>query len=88
MVHTAFELGHMLGVSGGGVLLTIAYQHYSGSSNAAPEPSNPEAFVSSMNVSYGIAAVCCVIALVTSIMRGSGKIEAVKEDKRSHGGSA
>jgi EmrB/QacA subfamily drug resistance transporter len=84
MVHTAFELGHMLGVSGGGVLLTVAYQHYSGSPEAAPEPSNPEAFVSSMNISYGVAAVCCMIALVTSIMRGSGRIGAAREEKRSH----
>jgi hypothetical protein len=81
MVHTAFELGHMLGVSGGGVLLTVAYQYYSGSREAVPEAGNAEAFVSSMNVSYGVAAVCCVIAVATSLMRGGGKIGGNKEEK-------
>lgn len=79
MVHTAFELGHMLGVSVGGVLLTVAYHYYSGIPDATPGANNPEAFVASMNVSYLSAAACCVIALGTSLMRGSGKIRAVKE---------
>jgi EmrB/QacA subfamily drug resistance transporter len=79
MVHTAFELGHMLGVSLGGVLLTAAYHYYSGIPDATPGPENPQAFVSSMNVSYVSAAACCMVALVTSLMRGSGKIRAAKE---------
>jgi hypothetical protein len=85
MVHTGFELGHMLGVSGGGVLLTVAYQYYAGSPNAIPEPGNAEAFVSSMNVSYGVAAAFCVIAVATSLMRGSGRIRGIEEEKRSDG---
>lgn len=80
MVHTAFELGHMLGVSLGGVLLTVAYHYYSGIPDETPGPNDPQAFVSSMNVSYVSAAACCIVALVTSLMRGSGKIRAVKEN--------
>jgi MFS family permease len=79
MVHTAFELGHMLGVSTGSVLLTVAYQYYSGMPEAIPGADNPQAFVSSMNVSYVSAAACCMVALATSLMRGSGKIGVVKE---------
>jgi EmrB/QacA subfamily drug resistance transporter len=78
MVHTAFELGHMLGVSLGGVLLTVAYQYFSGIPDATPGSNDPQAFVSAMNVSYASAAACCIVALVTSLMRGSGKISALK----------
>ena len=80
MVHTGFELGHMLGVSVGGVLLTVAYQYYSGIPDDTPGPNDPQAFVSSMNVSYVSAAACCIVALATSLLRGSGKIHAAKED--------
>ena len=78
MVHTGFELGHMLGVSLGGVLLTVAYRYYSGTADATPGPDDPDAFVSAMNVSYLSAAACCLVALVMSLMRGSGKISAAK----------
>jgi EmrB/QacA subfamily drug resistance transporter len=81
MVHTGFELGHMLGVSVGGVLLTVAYHYYSGIPDATPGPDDPEAFVSSMNVSYLSAAACCIVALGTSLLRGSGKIRAAKKDR-------
>jgi MFS family permease len=81
MVYTGFELGHMLGVSVGGVLLTVAYHYYSGIPDATPGPNDPEAFVSSMNVSYLSAAACCIVALATSLLRGSGKIRAAKEDR-------
>lgn len=81
MVHTAFELGHMLGVSVGGVLLTVAFRYYTGIAEATPGPNDPQAFVSSMNVSYLSAAACCIVALVTSLLRGSGKIRAAKKDR-------
>jgi len=78
MVHTAFDLGHMLGVSVGGLLLTLAFQYYSGIPEAAPDPQNPFAFVSSMNASYGAAIGLSLVALFTSLMRGSGKIQVAR----------
>jgi MFS family permease len=78
MVHTAFDLGHMLGVSLGGLLLTLAFQYYSGIAEAAPDPQNSLAFVSSMNASYGAAIGLGFIALFTSLMRGSGRIQAAR----------
>jgi hypothetical protein len=81
MVHTAFELGHMLGVSLGGFLLTLAFEYYSGNPGLPPSAENPGAFVSSMNVSYRVAVVLSVVALSTSFMRGTGKIQVAAEKK-------
>ncbi|HEY2989101.1 MAG TPA: MFS transporter [Candidatus Binatia bacterium] len=78
MVHTGFELGHMLGVSLGGLLLAMAFEHFSGTPGAAPSAENPPAFVKSMNTSYVAASLITLIALVTSLMRGSGKIRAAE----------
>jgi MFS family permease len=78
MVHTAFELGHMLGVSLGGLLLALAFQYYSENPGAAPSAENAYAFVKSMNTSYVTAALITLIALSTSLMRGSGKIREVR----------
>ena len=79
MVHTAFDLGHMLGVSVGGLLLTVAFQYYSGIPDATPNPHNPSAFVSSLNASYAAAVGLSLVALFASLMRGSGKIQAARE---------
>lgn len=84
MVHTAFELGHMLGVSVGGLLLALAFEYYSGMPGVTPSAGNPLAFVSSMNASYVAAIALTIVALFTSLMRGSGKIRAAagKNDLR------
>ena len=79
MVHTAFELGHMLGVSLGGLLLALAFEYFSGAPGASPSAENPEAFVQSMNTSYMAAVLITLVALSTSLMRGSGKIQAAQE---------
>jgi multidrug resistance protein len=81
MVHTAFELGHMLGVSLGGLLLALAFEYFSGTPGATPSAENAPAFVQSMNTSYVAAAVITLVALSTSLMRGSGKIQAAEGAK-------
>lgn len=72
-IYTVFGFGHMLGVSLSGVLLTIAFQHYSGMPGATPSPADAPAFVSSMNVSYGAALIMSLVALGFSAMRGDAK---------------
>lgn len=79
IVHTAFGLGQMLGISFGGFLLAFAFQYYSGIPGATPSADHPAALVSSMNASYMGAVALSFVALATSFMRGSGKIEAVAE---------
>lgn len=78
MIHSGFELGHMLGVSLGALLLSLSFQYYSGIPGATPDPGNAFAFVSSMNASYGAAVVLSLVAMLTSLMRGSGKIRAAE----------
>ena len=78
MVHTGFELGHMLGVTFGGLLLTLAFGYYSGTPGAAPSAENAPAFVASMNASYIAASAITLVALFTSLMRGSGMIRAAE----------
>ena len=78
MVHTGFELGHMLGVSFGGLLLALAFEYYSGAPGAPPSAENAQAFVSSMNTSYVAAVAITLIALSASLMRGSGMIRVVE----------
>jgi len=74
MVHTIFGLGHMLGISVGGVLLTVMFQYYSGIPGATPSPDNPLAFVSSMNAAYLVCFGLGVAALFSSLMRGGARI--------------
>lgn len=76
MVHTGFELGHMLGVSLGGLLLAVSFSYFSGDAGAPPTPENAWAFVRSLNTSYAAAAVITLVALWASLMRGGGKIHA------------
>jgi predicted MFS family arabinose efflux permease len=82
MIHSGFELGHMLGVSLGALLLSLSFQYYSGIPGATPDPGNAFAFVSSMNASYGAAVVLSLVAMLTSLMRGSGKIQAAETTDR------
>ena len=74
MVHSMFGLGHLLGVSLGGLLLTIMFQLYSGIPGAAPSPENPLAFVSSMNATYLVCLGLSLVALFSSLLRGRQKI--------------
>jgi len=76
MVHTAFDLGHMLGVSVGGLILALMFQYYSGNPGAIPSPENPPAFVSSMNASYAVAIGIGLISLFSSLLRGGTRIQA------------
>ena len=78
MTHTMFGLGHMLGISLGGVLLSLTFQYYSGIPGAIPTPENPPAFVSSMNTSYLAALSLGLVALFFSLMRGGATIGAAR----------
>ena len=76
MVHAAFDLGHMLGLSLSGLSLSLAFQYYAGLPGVLPNPDDPLSYVSSMNTTYMLALGFVLVALCTSVMRGAGKIEA------------
>lgn len=74
IVRTGFDLGNMVGVSLGGLLLTLAFEYFSGKYGQAASAEYPQAFVSSMNVSYLGAMALSLVALGISLMRGTGRI--------------
>ena len=73
IINTIFGLGHLLGISLSGLLLTLAFQYYSGIAGAAPEPSNPLPFTSSVNVTYWGGMGMLIVSLWAVLK--SGKIE-------------
>ncbi|HWP35178.1 MAG TPA: MFS transporter, partial [Thermodesulfobacteriota bacterium] len=74
IIHTMFGLGHLLGVSGGGALLALAFRSYAGLPGATPTPAAPAPFTAAMNVCYAAAAVLSAVALATSVLRGGEKV--------------
>src|SRR5207245_505550 len=76
MVQTIFGISALLGISLGGMLLTLAFRHYSGVAGATPSAEHPGAFVAAMNVTYFACLVLIIVALLASFMRGGTKIEA------------
>ena len=72
-IYTIFGLGHMLGISTGTALLTLAFRHYSGIPGATPHPDAPVPFTSSLNVSYLAALLLSLAALCCSLMRGDAE---------------
>ncbi len=76
MVQTIFGISALLGISLGGVLLTLAFRYYSGIADATPSPAQPRAFVAAMNVAYFACLALMAFALFASFLRGGTKIEA------------
>ena len=67
IINAIFGLGHLLGISLSGVLLTLAFRYYSGEPGATPNPGDGQAFVASLNVTYVAAIGITLIPLLTSI---------------------
>src|SRR5262245_2584371 len=67
IINGIFGLGHMLGISLSGILLTLAFRFYSGIPGTTPNPGDARLFVASMNVTYLFALGISFIPLLTSI---------------------
>jgi MFS family permease len=79
VLNTTYSLGNLLGISLGGVILTKAYQHYSGIAAATPNAGNSIAFVSAININFLFAAGFTLMALFTSLNKDTARIHAVTE---------
>lgn len=66
IIHSIFGLGHLLGISLTGLVLTLAFRHYSGVPGTEPGPQNPIAFVASINIVFMAAIAIAFICLFTS----------------------
>jgi MFS family permease len=67
IINGIFGLGHMLGISLSGILLTVAFRFYSGDPGTTPNPGDTHVFVASMNMTYLFALGISLIPLLTSI---------------------
>jgi len=74
IVRVGFDLGQMLGISLGGLLLTLTFEYFSGMAGQAASAEYPLAFVSSMNVNFWGVAALGVVAMGLSLTRGTGTI--------------
>jgi EmrB/QacA subfamily drug resistance transporter len=76
LVQMIFGVGSLLGISLGGVLLTVLFRHYSGIPDATPSADAPGPFVAAMSTTYAVCLVVTTLALIASLMRGGRRIEA------------
>jgi len=67
IIHSIFGLGHLLGISLTGLVLTLAFRYYSDVPGTEPGPQNPIAFVASINVVFVAAMAIGLISLFTSL---------------------
>jgi MFS family permease len=73
IINGVFGLGHMLGISLSGILLTWAFRYYTGIAGATPDPANSRLFVAAMNLTYLFALAIAIIPLFTSVKMKSSE---------------
>lgn len=66
IINGVFGLGHMLGISLSGILLTWAFRYYTGDAASTPDAANGHLFVVSMNLTYLCALAMAIIPLITA----------------------
>lgn len=66
IINAIFGLGHMLGISLTGILLTIAFRYYSGIPGTTPNLADTHTFIPSMNATYWFAFIISIVPLLTS----------------------
>jgi len=67
IIHSIFGLGHLLGISLTGLVLTLAFRYYSGVSGIEPGPQNPIVFVAAINIVFVAAMVIGLMSLVSAL---------------------
>jgi len=73
IINTIFGLGNLLGISFSALLLTLAFQYYSGTPGAAPDPTNPEPFTLSVNVTFWGGIAILIVSLWAVLKSGQVK---------------
>jgi MFS family permease len=73
IINGVFGLGHMLGISLSGILLTWAFRYYTGNAGATPDAANGRLFVAAMNLTYLFALALAIIPLFTSVKMKSSE---------------
>jgi EmrB/QacA subfamily drug resistance transporter len=75
LVQMMFGLGSLLGISLGGLLLTVMFRYYSGVADATPTAEAPAPFVAAINTTFAVCLALMTVGLLTSFLRGGRRIE-------------
>jgi MFS family permease len=68
--HVTFGLGNVFGVALGGLLMSLAFERYTGVPATAITTTNPVGFVVALNTTFIAAMALSLVALGTSIIGG------------------
>ena len=66
IINAIFGLGHMLGISLTGILLTVAFRYFSGDPSRTPDLADTNVFIPSMSLTYWFAFAISIVPLLTS----------------------
>lgn len=75
IINAIFGLGHMLGISLTGILLTLAFRFYSGIPDTTPDLADTEIFIPSMNATYWFVFAISIVPLLTAFKMKKGGAE-------------
>jgi EmrB/QacA subfamily drug resistance transporter len=73
MNHVTFGFGNVLGIALGGLSMSLAFEHFTGSRAMNLSTENPIGFVAALNTTFLAAIVFNVIAIFTSAFGGATK---------------
>ena len=71
--HVTFGFGSVFGVALGGLSMSLAFEHYTGVKSTTLTTENAAGFVAALNLTFVMAIVLTLLAIVTSAMRGAEK---------------
>ena len=81
IINAIFGLGHMLGISLTGILLTMAFRYYSGIPGTTPNLTDTQIFIPSMSATYWFALAISIVPLLTSLRMKKEDPEILSERK-------
>jgi EmrB/QacA subfamily drug resistance transporter len=71
--HVTFGFGNVLGVALSSLLMSIAFEHHTGSAGTALTTANPSGFVAALNTTFIIAAAWSTVGVATSLIGSARK---------------
>ena len=80
-IQVCFNLGNMLGIALGTLLMTLAFQYYTGRPASEVTTDDPVAFVWSLNKTFMVGLIIVSTAMATSLLRGKMHREVVEPER-------
>jgi len=73
IINLMFGLGAVFGVALASFLMVTGFRISTGIPAAEPTPAMAGAFVAALNFTFWVASAVCVVAVLTSVLRGDGR---------------